>query len=261
MDELPIEVEAIDKVPGEFRHLYESADGKFKIAESHVPVANAVNGLNKSLRAAREENKRTKPVDLSPLSDFGQTPAEIKANIESKLRDLQDTIAKTPDQKLALDNLRADMLKAFDGEKKPLTEKVGAYRNQLYTLLVDNQATAAVAELRGVPKLLLPFVKQHVEVVEENGEFNVVVVDSRKERRYSGVNGSPMTIKDLVAEMKTQPEYSRLFDSEAPQGGGKAPGSGGRAPAPSQIPLSSNQKIARGLALGAGRRNPVSGGR
>lgn len=249
MDELPIEVEALDKVPGEFRHLYENLDGKYKIAEPHVQVANAVNGLNKSLRAAREENKKNKPVDLSPLSDFGATPAEIRANIQTKLQELQDTIAKTPDQKLALDNLRADMLKAFDGEKKPLVQKTEAYRNQLYTLLVDNQATTAVVENKGVPKLLLPFVKQHVKVVEENGEFNVCVVDAQGERRYSGVNGSPMTIKDLVAEMKTNPEYSRLFDSEAPVGGGgKDPRSGSRLPSPSSAPRSANQKIAAGLA-------------
>lgn len=256
MDELPIEVEALDKVPGEFRHLYEQLDGKYKIAEPHLPVANAVNGLNKSLRSAREDAKRNKPIDLSPLADFGATPAEIRANVQTKLQELQDTIAKTPDQKVALDNLRNDMLKAFDGEKKPLMQKTEAYRNQLYTLLVDNQATSAIAELKGVPKLLLPFVKQNVKVVEENGEFNVCVVDVQGERRYSGVNGSPMTIKDLVAEMKTQTEFARLFDSEAPQGGGKVPGSGTRLPSPSSAPLSSNQKIAAGLAKGFGRRRP-----
>lgn len=255
MDELPIEVESLEKVPGEFRHLYEQLDGKYKVAEPHLPVANAVNGLNKSLRSAREDAKRNKPVDLSPLADFGATPAEIRANVQTKLDQLQDTIAKTPDQKLALDNLRADMVKAFDGEKKPLTQKVDAYRTQLYTVLVDNQATTAVIENKGVPKLLLPFVKQHVKVVEENGEFNVCVVDAQGERRYSGVNGSPMTIKDLVAEMKTNPEYSRLFDSEAPVGGGgKQPGSGTRLPSPSSAPRSSNQKIAAGLARGGFNR-------
>lgn len=254
MDELALEVDSLDKIPNEFRHLYEPAGDKFKVADTHAPVIGAVNGLNKSLRGAREDAKKVKPVDLSPLADFGSTPAEIKANIQTKLQELQDTIAKTPDQKVALDNLRADMVRAFEGEKKPLEKKVSAYQAQLYTMLVDNQATAAIAELKGVPKLLLPFVKEHVEVVEENGEFSVVVVDARKERRYSGVNGQPMTIKDLVTEMKQQPEFARLFDSEAPQGGTGTPPGPARRPGPAPVNLTSTQKISVGLARNQGRR-------
>ena len=44
-------------------------------------------------------------------------------------------------------------------------------------LLVENEATAAVAEAKGIPDLLLPFIRDQVKVVEEDGEFKVFVVD------------------------------------------------------------------------------------
>lgn len=248
------EVDSLDKVPEQFRGIYaEGEGGKFVVNQSYKGVAEAVTGLNRSLKAARLEAKANK-VDLTPLSEYGNSPDEIKTNISTKLKELQDQLAQGADAKLNLDKVRSDLAAAHAKDLDKANVRTQALQTQLYGLLVENAATAAVAELKGVPELLLPFIKNQVKVVEQDGEFKVFVVDAQGDQRYSGVTGQPMTIKELVAEMKGNEKYGRLFESEAPAGGGMPPRGGGQPPKPTGKVLSANDKIAAGLAKGQFKR-------
>lgn len=244
-------VDSIDKVPEQFRGIYKQGDdGQFVVDDNHKGVVDAVLGLNRSLKAARAEAKAKTPVDLSPLADFGATPEEIKANISTKLQELQDELAKGGEAKLNLDKVRQELADAHAKDLKKAGVRAEALQNQLYTLLVENAATAAAVGLRGDPELLLPFIKNQVKVVEQDGEFKVFVVDAQGDQRYSGITGQPMTIKELVAEMKANEKFERLFESEAPTGGGMRPGSGQVTPRPQGQQLSATEKIAAGLGKG-----------
>lgn len=219
-------VDSIDKVPEQFRSLYAEVDGKPVIDSKFTGIKEALTGLNTSLKAARAEAKSKTTVDLSPLAEFGADPASIKAAFEARVADL---VAKGGDATKAVEKVRSEMSTAnkaaLDAEKARTT----AYQNQLHTILVENTALAAIAEAKGLPDLLMPFIKNQVKVVEEDGKFVVHVLDGAGERRYSGVTGQPMTIKELVTGMKADTKYGRLFESDQQQGGGgKQPGSGGR---------------------------------
>jgi len=247
------EVESLEKVPEQFRGIYtEGQDGKYVVGDTYKGVVEAVSGLNKSLKAARAEAKAKTPVDLSPLSDFGKSPEEIKQAFDTKMQELQDQIAgKSGEAKLNLEKIREEMASAHAKDLEKANARGEALQTQLYSLLVENTATAAVAEAKGIPDLLLPFIKNQVKVVEEDGEFKVFVVDGQGDRRYSGVTGQPMTIKELVAEMKGNEKYGRLFESDNQDGGGGMPPRGGQRP-PQQKgkALSANEKIAAGLSKG-----------
>lgn len=251
-------VDALDKVPEPFRPLYkEGNDGKFAVNPDYKPLAEAVVGLNRSLKAARLEAKNKTTVDLSPLSEFGEDPTAIRDAVNAKLKELQDELAKGGDAKLNLDKIKGDLAAAHAKELEKANKRGEALQGQLYGLLVENAATAAVAEAKGVPELLLPFIKNQVKVVEQDGEFKVFVVDAAGDQRYSGITGQPMTIKELVAEMKAQEKFGRLFESEAGGGGGGTPPGSGRRPASQQRegePRSSMDKIAAGLRKRAGGR-------
>lgn len=249
------EVETIDAVPEQFRGLYVEADGKFKLNDTYKGVAEAVTGLNRSLKASRAEAKALKgsKVDLSPLAEFGEDPASIAEAVKNKLSELEGQLAQGDKAKLNLDKVKQDLAQAHAKDLEKVNKRAEALQSQLYGLLVENAATTAIAELKGIPELLMPFVKTQVNVVEEDGEFRVYVVDPQGDRRYSGVTGQPMSIKELVAEMKANEKFGRLFESEAPQGGGTPPGGARR---PSQQPAgerSSVDKIAAGLAKGQAR--------
>lgn len=249
-------VDAIDKVPEQFRSLYDSnAEGKFVVKDDFKGVATALSGLNTSLKAARAEAKSKTPTDLSALAEYGADPASIKAKFDETVHALQEQITKGGDAKQNLEKIKQDLAAGHAKEIEKVTRRSEALQTQLYGLLVENAATTAVAELKGIPELLLPFIKQQVVVKEENGEFKVYVVDSAGDQRYSGLTGSPMSIKELVAEMKANEKYGRLFESDQQQGGGGMnPGGGRRTPPAQKGTLSPNDKISRGIAALAGRR-------
>jgi hypothetical protein len=241
------EVESIEAVPAQFRGIYKANEaGKYVVDDAHKGVVEAVTGLNKSLKAARLEAKNKGSVDLSVLSDFGATPDEIKASVTNKIKELSDQLANGG--KVNVDKIREELAGAHSKDLQKHTARAEALQKQLYTLLVENEATAAIVEAKGVPELLMPFLANKVKVTEEDGKFKVYVVDAEGERRYSGITGQPMTIKELVLEMKSVEKYGRLFESEHQEGGGGMRPKGGQKPPPNQQkPQTANEKIAAGL--------------
>lgn len=241
-------VETLDTVPEQFRPLYtQGSDGKHVIPDTHRGVVEAITGLNKALKAARAEGK-AKAVDLSPLAEFGDTPEKIKEAFSGKLKTLEDQLASGG--KINVEKIKQEFTQAHAAELAKRDTRNQALQSQLYGLLVDNSATMAIAEARGVPELLLPFLRNQVKVVEEDGKFHVFVVDPSGDRRFSGVTGQPMSIKELVAEMKADKKYGRLFESEALSGGGKDPASSTRPLQRQAEPRTPVSKIAAGLRNG-----------
>lgn len=245
-------VESLDKVPEKFRVLYgqqAGEDGKFSVTDNFRPIADSINGFNGTTKTLRQQLKE-KNVDLSPLVEYGDNPADIAA----KFKEALDAAGanKNQDVTKAVEAAKQGLIAGHTKELEKHNARNQALQTQLYGLMVENAATAAVAELKGIPELLMPFIKNQVKVVEEDGQFKVQVIGTDGEVRY-GTTGSPMSIKELVTEMKGIEKYGRLFESEQQPnrgGGGFQPG-GGRRPTSGQQPAaekSSVDKINAGLA-------------
>lgn len=248
-------VEDLSKVPEDVRNLYDTkpdAEGKYTLNPSFQRPAEIIAGLAKSLKAER----KVKATDLSPLAEYGTDPVTIAESFKNAIE--AASANKNLDVTKAVEAAKQAMTTANQKEIEKHAARSQALQTQLYGLMVENEATSAVAELKGLPELLMPFIKAQVKVAEENGQFKVQVIDGAGEVRY-GATGSPMTIKELVNEMKGNEKYGRLFESEVQQnrgGGGFQPG-GGRQPNQQQRPraeLSANDKIAAGLKARQGRR-------
>jgi len=252
-------VESIDKVPQDFRGLYvEGDDGKFKLDTTDPKVKSAVSaitGLNKALVASRAEARdaKGKVIDLSALSEFGDTPDAILEGVNTKI----DEIKKASKGKGAEDlerqvtKIKEELAKSHAVELEKAVKRGDALQGQLYTLLVQNEATMALAEAKAIdPDLARPFIEKQVKVTEENGKFEVHVIDEAGDPRYSGTTGTYMSIKELVAEMKAKEKFAPLFKSETQSGGGGDPhkASGGvRRGGEQQGDKSSIDKISSGL--------------
>jgi len=251
--EFPTTVESIDKVPEQFRVAYaEGDDGAYALQEGYKGFSTAVTNLNKSLKAARQDavNAAKNKVDLSKFSEFGSTVDEIHSSITEKIRTLQEQAAAG--KGIDPEKIKADLAKGFQKEREQLSTRAEALQKQLYGLLVENAGNAAIAEEKGVAELLLPFIATQTRTVEEDGVFKVQVIDAAGDVRYSSVTGAPMTIKELVKEMKTNEKFARAFDSEVQtnQGGGGAnPAQRRQNPgAQDRSKMSAGDKIAAGLA-------------
>lgn len=248
------EVDSIEKVPADFRSLYEEKDGKFVLSQDDKvkSAVSAVTRLNDALKAARAEaKKKSVTVDLSPLADYGTSPEEIAAGVKAKIDALETAAAGSKEAKLNLDKVKEEMAKAHAKDSEVRDKKITALKGQLDKLLVQDYAKTSIAELGGdaaTIEILMPHIAPKVRTVEEEGEYRVYVVDKAGDKRYSGVTGEPMSIKELVAEFKASEKFGKLFPSAAPSGGGTRPGAGsGKGMPAKQMDLSPNQKIAAGL--------------
>jgi hypothetical protein len=223
------EVDDVNKVPEQFRGLYTQVDGKYKLGEGYAGIASAVDGLNKSLKAARrdaDEHKKGK-VDLTPFSAIGQLvglEGDDAVNPETLKSAVERIISESKDGKVNWDKMKRDLETGFNSK---LTQKDGELQTMSKTLqkyLVNSAAVQAIAAHKGVPDLLLPHIAAKTKVIKEGEDYVVRVVDETGDPR-GNASGGFMTIEDLVKEMKASPVFGRAFESDNTQGTGTKPGS------------------------------------
>lgn len=209
----------INTVPTDFRFMYKDNGGGAHVLDAENPAVQSsmrvFSSLKGALSRARTDARTAKEgkIDLTPLSEYGSTPADILAAFQQKTTDLSNQI-----KSVNVEKLKESIGKEFEPKITAATQRAKALEAQLYQTLVVGEAAAAIADAKGIPELITPFIQQLVKVAEIDGKFVVQVVDGAGEVRYSGA--APMGIKELVAEMKTNARYARLFESEAPNGGG-----------------------------------------
>lgn len=233
-------VDDINKVPNDFRGLYQKdeADGKYKLRSEDAGVKSAISaitGLNSALVQVRGElvTAKGKAVDISSLSEYGDSPEAVLEAFNNKITELgkgKKGVNVAEEVAKAVKSVKDALGKTHGEELVKHVNKSKALTGQLYSLLVTNAATNALVEAKALnPKLVMPFIKEQVQVSEEDGKFKVNVVNSdSKDIRFSGVTGDPMSIKELVAEMKTNEQYMPLFQSDSHSGAGGDPHKTGR---------------------------------
>ena len=204
MAKLKAVIDKLDDVAEQYRDLYtkRESDGKFVLDADGVED---VSGLKAALETERSNQKKlaAKFKDLDP----DKYAAALK-----RIEDIERQEAEAEKNWKALEK---QLLDRHAAELKGRDDANGVLRRALERHLVDSVATSAIAGAKGVPELLLPHVKGFTKVVEQDGEFVVQVVDSKGNQRIGDNKGTPMTIAQLVEEMKASPTYGRAFEAPA----------------------------------------------
>lgn len=254
-------VENIESVPQDFRGLYAEAEGggyALRSDDEGVKSAvSAITGLSKALKVARTEAQgwKGKSVDLSALAEYGDSPEAILEGFQEKLAEATKGKKSQEDFLRQIEKVKADLGAEYGQKIEAEKQRSEALKNQLHGILVTGEARSALAEAGAIDAdLALPFLTQQVKVAEEDGKFQVMVVDQAGDPRYSGVTGAPMSVKELVAEMKGQEKFGPLFKSESRSGSGAPANGQRRAPSRPTSELSATDKIAQGLAKGQATR-------
>lgn len=215
---------------GEYREgtADEGLEGKFVLSVESVGgyALEDVGGLKTALGKERSQRERLerdvvkfKDIDPDKARDALQELEAIKAIDPTKEA---DKIANTK-----FEAAKAQLLEKHTGEVTGLNDRIKHLSGTVESLLVDQVATAALAEAKGSVDLLLPHVQRHTRVKEEDGRFKVEVVDADGNSRIADAKGTPMGIKDLIAEMKASETFGRAFDASGNSGSGMTPGGGG----------------------------------
>lgn len=239
-------VDSLDKVPEDFRPFYAEADGKFKLDDKFKKASTAIDGLNKTTKTLRSGTK-----DLTTLVEKYKALGDSPEAIQQKIEELNTALSSK--EKINPEKIKEEITKQFKGQLDEKDAKIGKKDKAIHKYLVTSQATTAIAEAKGVPELLLPHIERQVKVVEEGDDYKVVVVDAAGDTRY-GAAGQPLTIAELVTNMKGDKVYGRAFEAESNGGGGSNAGGAQRKVQTQQKeqPKSSLDKISAGLAKRAG---------
>lgn len=222
-------VETIDAVPEAMRGLYAENDGKFILQVEPVDgfALEDVSGLKSTLG---KEMTRRKALEKDVLKFKDIDPDKAREAL-AKLEELGNIDPTKEADKIAntkFEAAKAQLLERHNGELQTRDGKIGKLTKTVENLLIDQAATAALADAKGSVDLLLPHVQRHTRVREnDDGTFAVEVVDKAGNARIGNGKGDPMTIKELVQEMRQSDAFGRAFEGSGQSGGGTPPGGGG----------------------------------
>lgn len=243
------EVTDIKTVPEQFRNVYIAGEGenegKFFVGEQFAGLTSAIVGLNKSLKASRDEAS-TAQASLKGWTALGENPEAIQENVDKLNNDLKDAVGKN--KSFDPEKLQAQYRTEWEGKVTAANDRISVLQGSLKHSLVNSAALTAIAKHNGVAELLMPHIQSQVKMVEEGGKFGVQVVDPDGDIRYSPTSGGLMTVEELITEMKAHPHMGMAFKSNL-KGGDGSQGNGNRRNLHSQDAgnMSATDKISAGL--------------
>lgn len=213
---------SLDGLPADIAKEYKAASegGKFVLdveAVEGVELADTVN-LKKALSTERASVSKL----TAQVKKFdGIDPDKAKTALE-KWQEIENW---NPDKKLdeAFKSREQQLLAKHQQEVAARDTKLKSITSQLENKLVVAAATEAIAGLKGKVKLLLPHVRASTRMRElDNGQYIAEVIDESGNVRIGDSSGSPMTIAQLVAEMKASDEFASAFEAVGQSGSGSA---------------------------------------
>jgi hypothetical protein len=216
---LPLSADSLDAIPETARSAYVEKGGKF-VLDVEIEDTSALKAKNFDLIG----KNKTLAERAALLGD--RTPDEVRADLEfaaqmreKKARDAGD-----------FETLKGEMVAKHQAALDAATGKTSKVEGKLFDVLGKREAEKEIVALGIKAKVLLPHVLPHIKVVEIDGEYEAIVVDAKGKPRIVDGQATPMSIKDLVAEIAADPEFDGVVPASGANGGGarNAPGDGGR---------------------------------
>lgn len=225
-------IEKLEDAPEALREHYragtkdEGAEGKFVLGVEAVGGWNLedVTGLKTALGRERTAAQNATAALNKFVDKEGKTldANKVVAALD-ELEQLKTIDPKNEADKLAnakFESLKTQLLQSHGQEIAAKDERLNLLNGTISGLLVDAVATAALAEAKGSVDLLLPHVRTQAKVVEKDGKFTVEVIGKDGNARVNS-KAEPMSIDELVAEMRASDTFSRAFEGDGQSGSGK----------------------------------------
>lgn len=228
-------IDNLESVPDGVRGSYrpgtadDGLEGKFVLQVEGVNgwSLEDVSGLKNAL--GRERTRADKAE--GKVKKFGDLDPDAAREALQKLEEFQSIDPKKEADRLAAAKVEAatkQLIEKHTSEINGVKQRADGYLGQVRSLLIDNVATSALAAQKGSVDLLLPHVQRHTRLKEtDDGKFVVEVIDKDGNPRIGDSKGTPMSVEQLVAEMKQSDSYGRAFEGTGASGSGKQPDNAG----------------------------------
>lgn len=222
--DFPDELDSLDNVPERARPLYvkDESSGKFKIDD--------LSGLRGALQHEKERRKTLagENANLKKFKDLGKSPEEIQELLQREA----DAEEKRLKDEGDFESLKSQLQKNHADELEAKDKRISSLTKQIEKLMVTDNARAVLSEedIQGNPTLLMPAIRDRVEV-KENDEGDFLLVVKRPDGTpMLNTSNEPASIRDLALELRGNSEYSGAFKGVNQSGGGAPNKSGGGAP-------------------------------
>lgn len=229
MSGLKPELESLDGVPEALHEFYSrEGDGPYKLTvEGMLTEADRdteLGGLVKNRDTLLSEVKKlkTKYRDIDP-DKYAELVAKEEELENEKLKSQGDWEAK-----------ERQLAEKFEKERSTWDSDREVMSGTINELMVKNVAMSELSKAKVIPNrthLIMPWIERMVRVVQnDDGKYGTEIINQATgEVRISPKSGSmsPMSIAELVEEMKDSEEYGVCFESDGASGSG-ASGAGGK---------------------------------
>jgi hypothetical protein len=213
--------EQFDALPVAQQKLCAEKDGKYTFEfETPSEVAGLKQNRDKvlaDLKKAKDDLAGYSGIDPAKYAELMEAhEAAERAALEGKgqwqvlEQQLKDQAAQREKQ----------LLEKHQKEIEERETSIKSLSSALEAKLVDAEVVSALSKHTKAVKLLEPHVKARVKVFNEDGKFTAKVIDEKGNPRIGDAQGTPMTIEQLVEEMKVSEDYLRAFDANTVGGGG-----------------------------------------
>lgn len=199
--------EEFEKLNDDLKAHYKEADDNYKLDVVPVDGNELVGpGLKTALENERNEVKKLK----SSLSAYkGLDPEEAKKALAT-ISNL-DKLGEDEKVKAIVDAQLADQAKLHKESLEKTQSQLDRYQNFIKTNVLEKTAEAAITSEGGNATLLKPIVTRFLQVEETDNDFKVKVINENGIQRVGGSDGEPMTVNQLVASLKNDPNYAVAF--------------------------------------------------
>jgi hypothetical protein len=182
----------------------------------------------RGLKSALSSERTTRESAENKLKSFEGLDVDKARDAIKKVQEMENW---TPEQKVKeqIATIKTQMEEKHRGELTKKEEEVSMLTQQLQKKMIDSEAIKAISENGGSPKsasvLLYPIRELTRMRKTDKGDFVVEVIGTDGNPRISPASGStsPMSISELVAEMKNNEAYAPLFDGTGATGTGATP--------------------------------------
>lgn len=224
-------VENIEGMAPELVEHYVERDGKHFLAVESIDglELSDARGLKSALSKEKENAKALKKSldlfgDLDPdkaREALGKMDEYLNWTPDEKTREANEAFEKKITDKLEKE--RKKQTTKFEEEQGKLTTRNTVLEKELYNTKINMVAHKAIVDAGGEPEFLMHKVTSAMQIREENGKFEVVIVNDAGEPKLTstpGEYGSNMTVDQFVAELKEIEVLAPAFKGSGASGSG-----------------------------------------
>ena len=211
---LPAVVESLDEIPEIARDEYrQDADGKRFIREAVAGPGDDLAELKRALEREKAERRKFARLAEERGSVDPEEYKALKAAQEARERE-------EAERKGHFDKIIAQKDSQYQQELSKRDADLKAALSAVEKYVLDAEIAQAVSAQKGKLKILAPHVKAQLKAINEGGQYRVAVIDADGDERFNPKTNAPMTVAELVAEMRLDSDYEAAFEASGATGGG-----------------------------------------